>query len=66
MEKNKGAATPTRSHRATALDDLGVNKNQSSRWQKEATVSDDEFERHVTECNDEQKELSFMVAITLL
>jgi hypothetical protein len=41
MEKNAGAATPgTRSQDVTALppslDDLGIDKMQSSRWQREA------------------------------
>jgi ParB family chromosome partitioning protein len=55
---SRGAGKKVESQGATPLSDLGVNKSQSSRWQKEATVSDDEFERHVTECNDEQKELT--------
>jgi len=57
MEKNKGGQG-TGNTALPVLDDIGVSKMQSSRWQKEATVSADEFERHVTECNDEQKELT--------
>jgi len=33
MEKNRGAAVPTRSHDVTTLGDLGITKMQSSRWQ---------------------------------
>ena len=44
MEKNKGAAAPTRSSRATTLKELGVTKDQSSRWQALAGVSEEDFE----------------------
>ena len=42
MPKAKGAATPkdTRSHDATALDDIGITKSDSSRWQAEAKVAE--------------------------
>jgi len=43
MEKNPGAATPTRSHAATTLKDLGITKSQSSRWQLTGTVSDENY-----------------------
>ena len=43
MEKNKGAATVTRYRDGTTLADIGISKNQSSRWQKAATVSDEDF-----------------------
>jgi hypothetical protein len=56
MEKNTGARGSgsnqhkVRSHDATApkLSDLGINKSQSSRWQKLADIDDDEFEGVVT------------------
>ena len=52
MEKNKGARGSgsnqheLRSHDATApkLSELGINKSQSSRWQKLADIDDDAFE----------------------
>jgi hypothetical protein len=51
MEKNKGAATP--SHDASAsppkLDDIGISYDQSSRWQLEASVSDERYERFMAE-----------------
>jgi hypothetical protein len=56
MEKNAGSRGSgsnqhkVRSHDATApkLSDLGINKSQSSRWQKLADIDDDEFEEVVT------------------
>lgn len=33
------------------LDDLGINQSQSKRWQKEAAVSEPEFERYVKQAN---------------
>lgn len=49
MPKNKGAAT--RSHDATAsektLAEIGISKTQSSRWQKLALATDDQFEQAV-------------------
>ena len=42
MEKPKGNQY-ARSQDATKLDDLGINKSQSSRWQEEATVPEETF-----------------------
>lgn len=40
MEKPKGGRpTKNQSQAGTGLEDLGINKNQSSRWQEEATVA---------------------------
>jgi len=47
MEKAKGRAAPTRSRRVTAtktLKELGITKNQSSRWQALAGVPQEDFE----------------------
>jgi ParB family chromosome partitioning protein len=63
MEKQDGGdAAKARPHHVTelppSLKDLGITKMQSSRWQKEATVSDEVFEQLVSDCRDEQKELT--------
>jgi phage N-6-adenine-methyltransferase len=55
MEKHDG---DPRSHNVTRLADLGITKMQSSRWQKEASVSDEVFEQLVADCRDEHKELT--------
>lgn len=51
MPKNPGQLNnSSRSHDATAtktLSELGINKTQSSRWQKLAAVSDDQFEEAI-------------------
>jgi len=56
MEKAKGAREPgtnrgtTRSRNDTAstLDALGISKGQSSRWQRLAAISDDQFESAIS------------------
>lgn len=52
MPKNPGKLNnSSRSHDATTtktLSELGINKTQSSRWQKLAAVSDDQFEQAIT------------------
>ena len=45
MDKNAGAAQPTRSSDTTTLEDMGISKDQSSKWQRLAAVPDDEFEQ---------------------
>lgn len=47
----------SKSHDGT-LKKLGINKNQSARWQQEAAVSEKEFERHVAEVKTKGKELT--------
>lgn len=44
----RGVGKKVESHDVTPLSELGISKNQSSRWQKLAAVSDEQFEQAVT------------------
>lgn len=61
MEKQAGArgvGKKVESHDVTPLSDLGIDKMQSSRWQKEASVSEEEFEEYLHECFEQSKEVT--------
>jgi hypothetical protein len=62
MEKNQGArGIGVRSQAVTTLPrlrDLGVSKMQSSRWQREASVPERVFARHIADVQDKGKELT--------
>lgn len=64
MEKNEGgrpSKTPDIVSGVSipaSLSDLGVTEQQSSRWQREAKVSDEDFEQYVESCREEAKELT--------
>ena len=47
-----------RSHDATRLSDLDINKSQSSRWQKVAEIPEDTFEEHLTDTAAASRELT--------
>ena len=49
--------TGSKSHDGT-LKTLGINKNQSSRWQQAASVPEAEFEAHITRTKEAQGELT--------
>ena len=56
-----GPEPEDRSHDVTyppKLDDLGINKSQSSRWQKIADLNEEAFEEHIEAYKHEQKELT--------
>ena len=40
------------------LDDLGITRDQSARWQKEASLPDEEFELFIAEANGRDAEIS--------
>lgn len=40
------------------LNELGITKMQSSRWQKESEVAEEKFEEYVEECQQQQKEVT--------
>ncbi len=42
----------------STLEDLGLSRNQSSRYQREAALSEDDFEKLVADCNSEGRELT--------
>jgi hypothetical protein len=43
-------AKKNRSQAATSLDDLGINKSQSSRWQDQARLPEEEFRTYLADC----------------
>lgn len=47
------------------LDDLGINKHESSRWQQEAAVPEDVFERFLQETNAAECELTTRALLRL-
>lgn len=60
MEKHPGAATPLHDGSALPprLQELGIGTTQSHRWQREASVPEAEFERHVAETKESGRELT--------
>lgn len=53
------AGNPQLSQSGTiALKDVGISRNQSSRWQQEASVPDERFEQYVKEMNESARELT--------
>ena len=62
MEKHNGArgvGKKVESHGATPLlSDIGINKTQSARWQREASLSEPKFKRLVAECDEQGRELT--------
>ena len=63
MEKKPaGRPSGNRSHDATdsppSLDELGIKKSQSSRWQQEACVPDEQFEQYLTSCVQRGSEIT--------
>lgn len=61
------AALPleARSHDATHLSDLDVNKSQSSRWQRVATIPEPDFNAYIAEAFLDGKELTTSGALKL-
>lgn len=63
MEKRDGGdAMKARSQGATevppSLEELGINRDQSSRWQREASVDEGTFEEYLVSCRDEGREVT--------
>lgn len=62
MEKNLGgrpsAETGDIVSPVSSLNDLGIDKKQSSRWQKEASVSEEDFEQYLHQCLEHSREVT--------
>jgi phage N-6-adenine-methyltransferase len=61
MEKNPGGGDQSTGNGVLpvpSLDDLGIDKMQSSRWQREAKVPEEQFEAYVESCNESSQELT--------
>lgn len=55
----RGGDRKSKSHDVTLnLDDLGIDKMQSSRWQKEASVSEEEFDEYLHQCFAQSREVT--------
>lgn len=57
MEKG-GRPKKNPSHDGSSLKDLGINHNQSSRWQQAASVPEAEFEAHIARTKEAAQELT--------
>lgn len=61
MDKQAGArgvGKKVESHDVTPLSDLGIDKMQSFRWQREAAVDHETFEAYLASCREEQREIT--------
>lgn len=66
MEKQNGARDGKRSDIVSPrLEEVGVTRKQSSRWQAEAKVPEKQFQKLVEECNEEGKELTQAALINI-
>lgn len=71
MERNKGGEWEHREHQlqdvtsAPKLEELGISKIQSHRWQTEAQYPEEKFERYVAETKDKGEELTSVALYSL-
>jgi len=57
-EKVKRGGDRSNSHDGSLLGELGLNWNQSARWQRAATVGDDDFDAYLRECQKHRREVT--------
>ena len=57
MDKG-GRPKENHSHDGSSLKAIGINHNQSSRWQQAASIPEDEFEAHIAKTKEAQGELT--------
>jgi hypothetical protein len=50
--------SPVENEDPPTLQELGITKKQSSRWQAMASVPEEDFTRHVADVNDSDEELT--------
>jgi len=61
MDKNPGGgdrSTGCGVQPVPSLADLGIEKTQAFRWQREAAVSDEDFEGYLSSCREEKREIT--------
>jgi hypothetical protein len=61
MEKNKGGGDQSTGNGVLpvpSLEDLGIEKMQSSRWQREAAVAEETFEEYLASCEADRREVT--------
>ena len=56
--KVKRGGDRAKSHDETLLSDLGLSRNQSSRWQLEARVAANDFEAYLRDCQEQHREVT--------
>jgi len=56
----------SRLSRSNLISDFGISPYQSTHWQKEASVPEDRFEKHITEMKDAEKELTSASVLNIL
>lgn len=61
----RGAGKKVESNDAIPLKDLGVSRDESSRWQRVASVPESKFEEHIAETIETKKELTTVSVLKL-
>ena len=63
MDKNKGGIWEQKEYRydngsgTPTLNEIGIDRHQSSNWQRIARIPEAEFERHIEETKKKEKEV---------